>query len=75
MTLKLKLSFFFCNDYVGFRDSNHYKVSVSELVEVVNGTRSLDEFPIDSDLDLCWFLETQEKEVLVGLLYKALKGK
>jgi hypothetical protein len=66
---------FLCNDYVGFRDSNHYKVSVSELVEVVNGTRSLDEFPIDSDLDLCWFLETQEKEVLVGLLYKALKGK
>lgn len=66
---------FLCNDYVGFRDSNHYKVSVSELVEVVNGTRSLDEFPIDSDLDLCWFLETHEKEVLVGLLYKALKGK
>lgn len=66
---------FLCNDYVGFRDSNHYKVSVSELVEVVNGTRSLDEFLIDSDLDLCWFLETQEKEVLVGLLYKALKGK
>lgn len=51
------------------------KVSVSELAEVVNGTRSLDEFPIDSDLDLFWFLETQEKDVLVGLLYKALKGK
>lgn len=66
---------FLCNDYVGFRDSNHYKVSVSELVEVVNGTRSLDEFPIDSDLDLYWFLENQEKEVLVGLFYKALKGK
>lgn len=66
---------FLYNDYVGHRDSNHYKVSVSELVDVVNGTRSLDEFPIDSDLDLCWFLETQEKEVLVGLLYKALKGK
>ena len=66
---------FLCNDYVGFRDSNHYKVSVSELVEVVNGTRSLDEFPIDSDLDLYWLLENQEKEVLVGLLYKALKGK
>ncbi len=66
---------FLCNDYVGFRDSNHYRVSVSELVEVVNGTRSLDEFPIDSDLDLCWFLENQEKDVLVGLLYKALKGK
>lgn len=66
---------FLCNDYVGFRDSNHYKVSVSELVAVVNGMRSLDEFPIDSDLDLYWFLETQEKEVLVGLLYNAMKGK
>ena len=66
---------FLYNDYVGYRDSNHYKVSVSELAEVVNGTRSLDEFPIDSDLDLFWFLETQEKDVLVGLLYKALKGK
>lgn len=65
---------FLCNDYVGFRDSNHYIVSVSELVEVVNGTRSLDDFPIDFDLDLYWFLENQEKEVLVGLLYKALKG-
>lgn len=65
---------FLCNDYVGFRDSNHYKVSVSELVEVVNGTRSLDEFPIDSGLDLYWFLDNQEKEVLVGLLYKAMKG-
>lgn len=66
---------FLYNDYIGHRDSNHYKVSVSELVDVVNGTRSLDEFPIDSDLDLYWFLESQEKEVLVGLLYKALKGK
>ena len=66
---------FLYNDYVGYRDSNHYKVSVSELAEVVNGTRSLDEFPIDSDLDLYWFLENQEKEVLVGLLYKVLKGK
>lgn len=66
---------FLCNDYVGFRDSNHRKISVSELIEVVNGTRFLDEFPIDSDLDLCWFLENQEKDVLVGLLYKALKGK
>lgn len=66
---------FLYNDYIAFRDSNHYKVSVSELVEVVNGTRSLDEFPIDSDLDLYWFLENQEKEVLVGLFYKALKGK
>lgn len=66
---------FLCNDYVGYRDSHHHKVSVSELVEVVNGMRSLDEFPIDSDLDLFWFLETQEKDVLVGLLYKALKGK
>lgn len=66
---------FLYNDYVGQRDSNHYKVSASELVEVVNGTRSLDEFPIDSDLDLYWFLENQEKEVLVGLLYKAMKGK
>lgn len=65
---------FLCNDYVGFRDSNYYRVSVSELVEVVNGTRSLDDFPIDFDLDLYWFLENQEKEVLVGLLYKALKG-
>ena len=65
---------FLYNDYVGYRDSNHYKVSVSELVDVVNGTRSLDEFPIDSDLDLYWFLENQEKEVLVGLLYKCLKG-
>lgn len=65
---------FLCNDFVGFRDSNHYRVSVSELVEVVNGTRSLDDFPIDFDLDLYWFLENQEKEVLVGLLYKALKG-
>lgn len=65
---------FLCNDYVGFRDSNHYRVSVSELVEVVNGTRSLDDFPIDFDLDLYWFLENQEKEILVGLLYKALKG-
>lgn len=66
---------FLYNDYVGYRDSHHHKVSVSELVEVVNGTRSLDEFPIDSDLDLYWFLENQEKEVLLGLLYKALKGK
>lgn len=66
---------FLYNDYVGHRESNHYKVSVSELVEVVNGTRSLDEFPIDSDLDLYWFLENQEKGVLVGLLYKVLKGK
>lgn len=66
---------FLYNDYVGYRDSNHYKVSVSELVDIVNGKRSLDEFPIDSDLDLYWFLENQEKEVLVGLLYKALKGK
>lgn len=66
---------FLYNDYIGHRDSNHYKVSVSELIEVVNGTRSLDEFPIDSDLDLYWFLENQEKEVLVGLFYKALKGK
>lgn len=66
---------FLYNDYVGYRDSHHHKVSVSELVEVVNCTRSLDEFPIDSDLDLYWFLENQEKEVLVGLLYKALKGK
>lgn len=66
---------FLYNDYIGHRDSNHYKVSVSELVDVVNGTRSLDEFPIDSDLDLYWFLENQEKEVLVGLFYKALKGK
>ena len=65
---------FLCNDYVGFRDSNHYKVSVSELVDIVTGKRSLDEFPIDSDLDLYWFLENQEKDVLVGLLYKALKG-
>lgn len=45
-----------------------------ELVEVVNGTRSLGEFPIDFDLDLYWFLETQEKEVLIGLLYKVMKG-
>lgn len=66
---------FLYNDYVGYRDSNHYKVSVSELAEVVNGTRSLDEFPIDSELDLYWLLETQEKEVLVGLLFKALRGK
>lgn len=66
---------FLYNDYVGFRDSNHRKISVSELIEVVNGTRSLEEFPIDSDLDLYWFLENQEKEVLVGLLYKAMKGK
>lgn len=66
---------FLYNDYIGHRDSNHYKVSVLELVEVVNGTCSLDEFPIDSDLDLYWFLENQEKEVLVGLFYKALKGK
>ena len=66
---------FLYNDYVGYRDSNHYKVSVSELVDIVNGKRSLDEFPIDSDLDLYWFLENQEKEVLVGLLYKALKRK
>lgn len=65
---------FLYNDYIGHRDSNHYKVSVSELVEVVNGTRSLDEFPIDFDLDLYWFLETQEKEVLIGLLYKEMKG-
>lgn len=66
---------FLYNDYIGHRDSNHYKVSVLELVEVVNGTRSLEEFPIDSGLDLYWFLDNQEKEVLVGLLYKALKGK
>ena len=66
---------FLYNECVGFRDSNHYKVSVSELIDIVNGKRSLEEFPIDSDLDLYWFLENQEKEVLVGLLYKALKGK
>lgn len=66
---------FLYNEYVGFRDSYHYKVTVSELVDIVKGNRSLDEFPIDSDLDLYWFLENQEKEVLVGLLYKALKGK
>ena len=65
---------FLYNDYVGYRDSHHYKVSISELVDIVNGKRSLDEFPIDSDLDLYWFLENQEKDVLVGLLYKALKG-
>ena len=66
---------FLYNDYISFRNSNHYKVSVSELMGVVNGTRSLDDFPIDFDLDLYWFLENQEKDVLVGLLYKALKGK
>ena len=66
---------FLYNEYVGFRDSYHYKVTVSELVDIVKGKRSLDEFPIDSDLDLYWFLENQEKEVLVGLLYKAMKGK
>lgn len=66
---------FLYNDYVGYRDSHHHKVSVSELIEVVNGTRSLDEFPTDSELDLYWLLETQEKEVLVGLLFKALRGK
>ena len=65
---------FLYNDYVGYRDSHHYKVSISELVDIVNGKRSLDEFPIDSDLDLYWFLENQEKDVLVGLLYKDLKG-
>lgn len=66
---------FLYNDYVGYRDSHHYKISVSNLVDIVNGKQSLDEFPIDSDLDLYWFLENQEKEVLVGLLFKALKGK
>lgn len=66
---------FLYSEYVGFRDSNHYKVSVSELIDIVNGKCSLDEFPIDSDLDLYWFLENQEKEVLVGLLYKAMKRK
>ena len=66
---------FLYNEYVGFRDLYHYKVTISELVDIVKGKRSLDEFPIDSDLDLYWFLENQEKEVLLGLLYKALKGK
>lgn len=66
---------FLYNEYVGFRDSYHYKVTVSELVDIVKGKRSLDDFPSDFDLDLYWFLETQEKEVLLGLLYKALKGK
>lgn len=66
---------FLYNDYVGYRDSHHYKISVSDLVDIVNGKRSLDEFPIDSDLDLFWFLENQEKDVLAGLLFKALKGK
>lgn len=66
---------FLYNEYVGHRGSNHYKISVSELVEVVNGMRSLEEFPLDYDLDLYWFLENQEKDVLVGLLYKTLKEK
>lgn len=66
---------FLYNEYVGFRDSHHYKVTISELVDIVKGKRSLEEFPIDSDLDLYWFLEKQEKDVLVGLLFKALKGK
>lgn len=66
---------FLYNEYVGFRDSHHYKVTISELVDIVKGKRSLEEFPTDSDLDLYWFLEKQEKDVLVGLLFKALKGK
>lgn len=65
---------FLYNEYVGFRDSYHYKVTVSELVDIVKGKRSLDEFPIDSDLDLYWLLTSQDKETLVGLLYKCLKG-
>lgn len=66
---------FLYNEYVGFRDSHHYKVTISELVDIIKGKRSLEEFPIDSDLDLYWFLEKQEKDVLVGLLFKALKEK
>lgn len=65
---------FLYNEYVGFRDSYHYKVTVSELVDIVKSKRSLDEFPIDSDLDLYWLLTSQDKETLVGLLYKCLKG-
>lgn len=48
-----------------------------DLTNSANGVVvfTLDDLTVDSDLDLYWFLENQEREVLVGLLYKAMKGK
>lgn len=63
------------NEYLGIRTEKHYKVTDLELVDILNGNRSLDEFPTDANLDLFWLLTSQNKHTLVGLLYKALKGK
>ena len=66
---------FMVNEYLGFRTEKHYKVTDLELVDILNGNRSLDEFPTDANLDLFWLLTSQDKDTLVGLLYKVLKGK
>lgn len=66
---------FMVNEYLGFRTEKHYKVTDLELVDILKGNRSLDEFPTDKNLDLYWLLTSQDKDTLVGLLYKALKGK
>lgn len=65
---------FMVNEYLGIRTEKHYKVTDLELVDILNGNRSLDEFPIDANLDLFWLLTSQDKDTLVGLLYKCLKG-
>ena len=66
---------FMVNEYFGIRTEKHYKVTDLELVDILKGNRSLDEFPTDANLDLFWLLTSQDKDTLVGLLYKALKGK
>lgn len=66
---------FMVNEYLGIRTEKHYKVTDLELVDILKGNRSLDEFPTDKNLDLYWLLTSQDKDTLVGLLYKALKGK
>lgn len=66
---------FMVNEYLGIRTEKHYKVTDLELVDILNGNRSLDEFPTDKNLDLYWLLTSQDKDTLVDLLYKALKGK
>lgn len=66
---------FMVNEYLGFRIEKHYKVTDLELVDILKGNRSLDEFPTDKNLDLYWLLTSQDKDTLVGLLYKTLKGK
>lgn len=65
---------FMVNEYLGIRTEKHYKVTDLELVDILNGNRSLDEFPTDANLDLFWLLTSQDKDTLVGLLYKCLKG-